>query len=101
MNSNEPTIYISIISSSLLIISELLPFLPSNCNGVLHTLFKISPCCKNCSENSDVNKNEIIVERMLYKLLDNIDELEGHKITTKDIKSDIKKIIQHIHNTEV
>ena len=101
MNLNEPTIYISIISSSLLIISELLPFLPTNCNGLLHPLFKISPCCKKCNEITDTNKNEIIVERMLYRLLDSIDELEGHKITTKDIKGDIKKIIQHIHETEV
>jgi hypothetical protein len=101
MNLNEPTVYISIISSSLLIISELLPFLPTNCNGLLHTLFKISPCCKKCNEFSETNKNEIIVERMLYKLLDNIEELESHNVTAKDIKGDIKKIIQHIHNTEV
>ena len=101
MNLNEPSIYISIISSSLLIISELLPFLPTNCNGLLHTLFKISPCCKKCDELSEINKNVIIVERMLYKILDNLDELESHNITIKDIKGDIKKIIQHIHDTEV
>lgn len=100
MNLNDPATYISIISSSLLILSEILPFLPTNCNGLLHTLFRISPCCKSCLINVDKenkNKEEIIVERMLYKLLDDIDDLEEHNMTFKDVKTEIKKIIHHIN----
>ena len=99
LNLNDPTLYVSIVSSSLLILSEILPFLPTNCNGLLHTLFKISPCCKECFIDKNVenkNKDEIIVERMLYKLLDDIDDLEDHNMTFKDIKTEIKKIIHHI-----
>lgn len=103
MNLNDPATYISITSSVLLILSEILPFLPTNCNGLLHTLFKISPCCKECIIDKGLenkNKEEILVERMLYKLLDDIDDLEDHNMTFKDVKNEIKKIIHHI-NQEV
>lgn len=99
MNLNDPATYISIISSSLLILSEILPFLPTNCNGLLHTLFRISPCCKSCIIDINIenkNKEEILVERMLYKLLDDIDDLEDDAMSFKDVKIEIKKIINHI-----
>ena len=99
MNLNDPATYISIISSSLLILSEILPFLPTNCNGLLHTLFRISPCCKSCIIDINLenkNKEEMLVERMLYKLLDDIDDLEDDAMSFKDVKIEIKKIIHHI-----
>lgn len=100
MNLNDPATYISIITSSLLIFSEILPFLPTNCNGLLHTLFKISPCCKKCTTDinqENKNKEEILIERMLYKLLDDVDDLEEHNMTFKDVKIEIKKIIKYIN----
>ena len=39
MDFNDPSSYISIISSVLLIISEVLPFLPCKPNGLIDVLF--------------------------------------------------------------
>jgi hypothetical protein len=82
----------------LLIISEILPFLPCHANGLFDTLFKISPCCikepkepeKTCEEKS------MIIERLLYTILDDIDDLEEKKISYKDVKHNIKEVIHKI-----
>ena len=110
MDFKDPSSYASIISAVLLIISEILPFLPCKPNGLVDTIFKLSPCCDNCCKNStdtdtdsdtgtdserDTEK-DIILERLLYSILDNIDDLEDHKISLRDMKSNIKDIIQYI-----
>ena len=38
MDVNDPQTYISIISSTLLIISEILPYLPCSSNGIVHSI---------------------------------------------------------------
>ena len=111
MSINDPAIYISILSSSLLIISEILPFLPCKPNGVFDIFLNISPCCKKntskeetqkiIKEKNNVNKkNDIQFERMLYKILDDLDDLEEHKLSIKDIKTNIKKIIINFNNDD-
>lgn len=119
MNINDPAVYISILSSSLLIISEILPFLPCKPNGLCDIFLNISPCCKKytpdrqkerkyiekeielerekCEHNK---KNDIQLERMLYNILNDFDDLEEHKLSIKDIKSSIKKIIIHLKNDD-
>jgi hypothetical protein len=88
MDFRDPSSYISIISSVLLIISEILPFLPCHANGLFDSVFKISPCCikekekekepeKTCEEKS------MIIQRLLYTILDDIDDLEEKKISYK------------------
>ena len=103
MSFNDPTSYISIISSALLIISEILPFLPCKPNGLIDFIFKLSPCCNQCCTKSnesikdkDKDKDNII-ERLLYSILDDIDDLEDHKISLRDMKTNIKNIIHHIN----
>ena len=53
MDFGDPSIYISIISSVLLIISEILPFLPCHANGLFDSVFKISPCCIKAKEEKE------------------------------------------------
>lgn len=113
MNINDPAVYLSILTTTLLIISEVLPFLPCKPNGLCHIIKNImSICCKkNTSteqnehekekeKNQNNNKNDIQFERMLYNILNDIDDLEDHKLSIKDIKSSIKKIIIHLKNDD-
>jgi hypothetical protein len=63
----------------------------------------ISPCCKKNTPEKEKNqnngtKNDIQLERMLYNILNDIDDLEEHKLSIKDIKNDIKKILNYIKN---
>ena len=37
---------------------------------------------------------------MLYKILDDLDDLEEHKLSIKDIKTNIKKIIINFNNDD-
>ena len=116
MDFRDPSSYVSIISAVLLLVSEILPFLPCKPNGLIDTIFKLSPCCNKCCKNptdSDTDtdtdtdtdrdserdtEKDIILERLLYSMLDNIDDLEDHKITLKDMKSNIKDIIHYVKN---
>jgi hypothetical protein len=104
----DPSSYISIISSSLLIVSEILPFLPCNANGLFDSVFKISPCCMKQREIKEVkeikeikpektcDEKSMIIERLLYSLLEDIDDLEEKKISYKDMKQNIKEVIHKI-----
>ena len=101
----DPSSYISIISSSLLIVSEILPFLPCNANGLFDSIFKISPCCikqreireiKEIKPEKTCDEKSMIIERLLYSLLEDIDDLEEKKISYKDMKQNIKEVIHKI-----
>lgn len=103
MDFGDPSSYISIISSALLIISEILPFLPCNANGLFDTLFKLSPCCMKEKEEKETKEPEktceeksILIQRLLYTILDDIDDLEEKKISYKDVKHNIKEVIHKI-----
>ena len=108
MDFNDPSSYISIISSILLIISEVIPFLPCNSNGIIDTFFKISPCCgKKFKIYPDeiIKKNrkatrekKIVTEHMLYDIIDNLEDIECN-IKHNDIKLSIKNVINYINNT--
>jgi len=56
---NNPTFYISIFSSICLFASELLPFVPIEGNGILHTVLKYLSSCKKNIEDSKNNADEI------------------------------------------
>jgi hypothetical protein len=45
---------------------------------------------KTCEEKS------MIIERLLYTILDDIDDLEEKKISYKDVKHNIKEVIHKI-----
>jgi len=99
MDFEDPSSYISIISSALLIISEILPFLPCNANGLFDSIFKISPCCmkeKEIKPEKTCEEKSMIIERLLYTLLEDIDDLEEKKISYKDVKHNIKEVIHKI-----
>ena len=99
MDFGDPSSYISIISSTLLIISEILPFLPCNANGLFDSVFKISPCCMKLKEKEPektCEEKSMIIERLLYTLLEDIDDLEEKKISYKDVKHNIKEVIHKI-----
>jgi len=51
MDVNNPQTYISIISSTLLIISEVLPYLPCSSNGIVHSI------TDNLKQNKTVQHN--------------------------------------------
>ena len=104
MDFNEPTSYISIISSTLLILSEILPFLPCKPNGIIDTIIKSFTCYKkeNCSIKQDKEtKDYIMIQHMLYEMLTEIDDLEEQKITFKDVKTHIRKIIHSINENAI
>ena len=112
MDFGDPSIYISIISSVLLIISEILPFLPCHANGLFDSVFKISPCCIKAKEEKETKEakeaketkepektceqKSMIIQRLLYTILDDIDDLEEKKISYKDVKYNIKQIIRKV-----
>ena len=66
------TFYISIITSSALVLSELLPFLPVHANGILHFLFIYLGIIKvekpTSTQVQDVNNSEFANEEQVLLL---------------------------------
>ena len=62
MSFQDPASYISVISSSLLIISELLPFLPCKPNGLIDIIFKLD---KYTIENNCRNYDKELIRHLI------------------------------------
>ena len=85
MNKNmtyDPTFFISIFSSSCLLLSEILPFLPIKSNGFLEIIINIF---KNKSKVQDVKENDgskVTDEKKLLNLIQKQDE-SIHELSNK------------------
>ena len=78
----DPTFFISIFSSSCLLLSEILPFLPIKSNGFLEIIINIF---KNKSKVQDVKENDgskVTDEKKLLNLIQKQDE-SIHELSNK------------------
>lgn len=75
-----PSFYISIFSGICFIASEILPFLPTKGNGILHSIIKLL---------SDYNKQQKIENK-------NINENEDEKI--ENLEEKIRSILDKLNN---
>ena len=73
-----PSFYISIFSSICLISSEILPFIPSKGNGILHTILEILSSF-NKKQNNIVNNKETQDETTEMKEVVVVTEIEKTK----------------------
>ncbi len=62
MNFSDPSTYISLLSSILLILSEILPFLPCKSNGLVQIMLNLIDVNRSCLTNAaikDINDKKI------------------------------------------
>ena len=86
MNVSDPSTYISLFSSILLILSEILPFLPCKSNGVIQILLNLINTNKTCIENAAVKPNST------HKNKKDVDNSLEKSNSTNTISSDDKNI---------
>jgi len=85
MDVNNPQTYISIISSTLLIISEVLPYLPCRSNGIVHSI------TDNLKQNKTVHDEENKMESTtpLHYEHEDLNRL-------KQLENDLQNVIKHL-----
>jgi len=106
--------YTTIISTAILIISEILPFLPCKSNGIFDFFINFLKTNKKCIQEGankvvDVSKTHelttvvthyteelLIVRKFKIELEDMIEKIDKDNINKEDIKSSIKKILEEI-----
>jgi len=74
---DNPTFYVSIFSSVCLLASELLPFIPIEGNGILHTILKYLSSFKKNIEDAKNNADEI---KTIISKLDDINHKLGNSL---------------------
>ena len=74
MNFSDPSTYVSLFSSILLILSEILPFLPCKSNGVVQIFLNLINTNKTCIENAAIkptnkhtNKDKTDIDNSIEK----------------------------------
>ncbi len=77
-----PGFYVSIFSGICFIASEILPFLPTKGNGILHSIVKLLSDCNKQQKNKNVNEDE--------------DEDEDKRI--EDLEEKIRSILDKLNN---
>lgn len=86
MNFSDPSTYIRLCSSILLILSEILPFLPCKSNGVIQILLNLINTNKTCIENAAIKPNST------HKNKKDVDNSLEKSNSTNTISSDDKNI---------
>jgi hypothetical protein len=79
---DNPTFYVSIFSSVCLLASELLPFIPIEGNGILHTILKYLSSCKKNVEDAKNTADEI---KTIISKLDDINNKLGNSLKPSQI----------------
>jgi hypothetical protein len=108
MDVNSPQTYISIISSTLLIISEVLPYLPCSSNGIVHSITdnlkqnktvqvhdeesKMESTTALHYENEDLNRLKQL-EKDLYQVMK---DLKANKTLEIDLNKKLNEIIHEL-----
>ena len=87
MNVDNPQTYISIISSALLIISEILPYLPCASNGISQIIINSFNKTK-CNKLPDENKNQVKPD-LCYED-DNLNRLKKLEKDLQQVMKDLK-----------
>ena len=74
-----PSFYVSIFSSVCFLASEILPFLPTNGNGILHTIVKLLSDCnkepKIEKEKEEKDETELDLDSKINSILDKLNNI--------------------------
>ena len=95
--------YISIFSSMCFVASEILPFLPSKSNGILHAvllfLANYNKVGNNKKESNENNSKEE-VEEEVEEVEEEVEEVEEEVEEEKEVKSELTQKIEQIEKEQ-